>query len=103
MGESTKKRLRFDKDTKELALSYYLRGFSLQEISELLKISVRTLESWQMLGKWTELRKATPIKETAYNLRVSGKKRKEVAQLLGITERSVSTYVKQYKRENNIS
>jgi uncharacterized protein YjcR len=102
--EPKKNRKRFDMDTKEKARSYYLRGFSLQEISELLKISVRTLESWQMLGKWTDLKsKSTPIKETAYNLRVSGKKNKEIAEMLGITQRTVITYIKQYKTENNIS
>ena len=82
-------RVRHDKEDKDKATRYYIMGLTLPEISLLLNNTpVRTLEKWQSLYKWTELKTPTNIKDKVLQLHESGKRLEDIAE---IVNKSVST------------
>lgn len=87
--------------TRETARQMYLRGLYLTEISILLNVPLRTLEDWQGSGKWTLLKKTTPIKQRAKELKEAGYTAREVAKMLDIHPRTVFRWAKQAKQADN--
>jgi len=88
-----KQRNKYTTEHKEKARKYYLMGLNLQEISILLNgCPVRTLEKWQLLDKWTELKQPENIKVKALELKQSGKSYSQIAGLLKISRVTVWRY-----------
>lgn len=98
--KQVKTRNNYTADHREKALKYYLMGLSLSEIGKLLDgVPVRTLEKWQISGKWTTLKDTENIKVRALQLHESGKTYQEVADILQVNRVTVWRYIKQAKAE----
>lgn len=87
--------------TRETARKMYLRGLYLTEISILLNVPLRTLEDWQGDGKWGLLKKTTPIKQRAKDLKEAGYTAREIAGMLDVHPRTVFRWAKQVKQAEN--
>lgn len=89
------KRMKHGKEEKAKALKYYLLGLTLPEISLLTSNTpVRTLERWQTLGKWTELRNPVNIKDKVLQLHDSGKRIEDIAEIVNRSHSTVYRWVK---------
>ncbi|MCQ2975755.1 MAG: helix-turn-helix domain-containing protein [Bacteroidales bacterium] len=89
-----KKRKSYKIDSHTTAKEKYLIGYSLNDISILLNIPLRTLQNWQTAEKWTELKQPPEIIKRAYQLHQSGKTAKEIAKIL---QKSIATIYKYFK------
>ena len=56
---------------------------------------MRTLEKWQLLEKWTELKQPENIKVKAFELKQSGKSYLQIAKLLEISRVTVWRYTRE--------
>ena len=98
-GTKTEKtRKVYSDEIKARCKRLYLRGLTLKEISEFLKISIRTLEFWQSVEKWTLDKETNPILETVYNLHQNGKTIKEIAVTFDVSMKTVSNYLAKYRK-----
>ncbi len=87
-------------EQREKALKYYLMGLNMEEISKLLDgCPVRTIEKWQAVGQWTNLKNCKPVKLRALELKNSGKTMKEICSILKISSVTVWRYIKQAKEK----
>lgn len=94
-------RNKYNATHKEQARKYYIMGLNLHEISKLMDlIPVRTLEKWQLLEKWTELKQSQNIKTKTLELQEAGKSYKQIAEILQISPPTVWRYLKQAKSIN---
>jgi DNA-directed RNA polymerase specialized sigma24 family protein len=83
---------------RERARRYYLMGLTLPEISKLLDgAPVRTIEKWQISGKWRALKEVEPIKERVLSLHNAGRSYNEIAGILKINRVTVWRWLKQAK------
>ena len=83
-------RVRHGKESKVSALKYYLMGLTLPEISILLSgVPIRTIEKWQLSGKWTSLKNATNLVVRVLQLHESGKTVKDIAAMVDRNESTV--------------
>ena len=96
-----KQRLTYTLDIKANAKRYYLIGLTLNEISKLISAPVRTIEKWQIAENWKEQREITAIQTKAYDLHLSGKTYKEIAQTLNKSTATVWRYLNKVKNETN--
>lgn len=95
-----KHRNKYSLEQKEAARKYYLMGLNLHEISKLLdNCSVRTIEKWQQVDKWTELKQPESLKFRTMQLHESGKSYTEIAEILNVSRVTVWRYIKE-AREN---
>ena len=93
-------RIRHSKDDKAKAARYYIMGLNLFEISVLLgNTPTRTLEKWQLSGKWTSLKNCKNIMDQVLQLHESGKTRKEIAGLVDRDESTIYRWIKKAKLE----
>lgn len=98
-----KQRNKYTADQKETAQRYYLMGLNMQDISKLLgNCSVRTLEKWQLAGKWTELKQPKAIKTRAKELHESGRTYDQIAEILQISRVTVWRYIKSVKQTKEV-
>jgi hypothetical protein len=95
------KRIRHTKEAKDKAAKYYLMGLTLPEISKLTdNTPIRTLEKWQLSGKWTTLKNPVNIKNQVLQLFESGKTRKEIALLVNRDESTVYRWIQTAKKND---
>ena len=93
-------RIRHSKNDKEKAARYYIMGLNLTEISVLLSNTpIRTLEKWQLSGKWTSLKNCKNIMDQVLQLHEAGKTRKEIAGLVDRDESTIYRWIKKAKLE----
>ena len=93
-------RIRHSKNDKDKAARYYIMGLNLSEISLLLgNTPIRTLEKWQLSGKWTSLKNCKNIMEQVLQLHEAGKTRKEIAGLVDRDQSTVYRWIKKAKSE----
>lgn len=96
-------RIRHTKEAKEKAARYYLLGLSLPEISKLLDgTPIRTLEKWQLAGKWTELRNPENIHAKVLQLVEAGKTKKEISILVNRDQSTIYRWIKEIKEKKNL-
>ena len=87
-------RRKYEGDIKNNAARYYIMGLSLPEISKLLDgIPIRTLEKWQLSQKWTNLKSPTNIKQHVLELKESGKTMRDIAAIVGKSEKTVYRWI----------
>ncbi len=97
-------RVTHDKSEKDKAAKYYIMGLTLPEISKLLdNTPVRTLEKWQLAGKWTSLRNCSSLFQQVLQLHEAGKSRKEISLLVNRDESTVYRWIKKARLESNIT
>ncbi|WP_394758159.1 helix-turn-helix transcriptional regulator [Flavobacterium sp.] len=94
-----KQRLTYTLEVKASAKRYYLIGLTLNEISKLIEAPVRTIEKWQIVENWRELRENKTIHSKALDLFLSGKTYKQIAILLNISTATVWRYLNNAKNE----
>ena len=88
-------RITHGKAEKEKAAKYYIMGLTLAEISKLLdNTPVRTLEKWQLSGKWTSLKNCGNLLQQVLQLWEAGKSRKEISLLVNRNESTVYRWIK---------
>jgi uncharacterized protein YjcR len=94
--KTVNQRNKYTLEQKEKAKKYYLIGLNLHEISKLLDgCPVRTLEKWQQIDNWTELKQPENIKLKTLQLHESGKSYSKIAEMLQISRVTVWRYIKQ--------
>ncbi len=72
-----KRELHFDE-----AQSLYLAGKELEAISDLLPVSLKTLKSWQITGKWESKRRQVPVSPRWLGEALKGILREKTGKLL---------------------
>jgi len=91
-------RKQYSQEDKTKARKYYLMGLNMTEIGILLNgVPVRTLEKWQAIDHWTELKQPATITQRTMELHKSGKSYAEIAEILKINRVTVWRYIKQAK------
>lgn len=91
---------KFKKEDRENALRYYLIGLNMYEISKLLDVSVRTLESWQKVESWTEKKQGKQIEKKAFEMfTVQKMKIKDIASILNKSVPTINRYLKEVRNE----
>ena len=93
-----KQKLSYSLEVKANAKRYYILGLNLKEISKLIDAPVRTLEHWQKIENWHDLKQTNNIECKALDLYLSGKTYKEVAQILKISLPTVARYLSNEKK-----
>lgn len=88
-------------DEKAKAKKYYLIGLSLVEVGKITDTPFRTIEKWYIAENWKTQRDTTPIKIKANDLFNAGKSYKEIADILGKSQSTISRYLKKVRNENN--
>ena len=92
------KRLKIDKETKDKAFLYYVKGLTCKEVAKLLDLSFRTVQNWQSLEKWTEKLNPDSIKNKCFELKTKGISYKEIAKMFSISVSTVQRYVNESKK-----
>ncbi|WKW46728.1 ArsR family transcriptional regulator [Myroides sp. JBRI-B21084] len=101
MSDKTKRtRNKYTLEDKANALRYYLLGLNFAEISKLLNVTVRTLESWQKAEKWTEQKAGKQIEKKAFEMFTDKKmKIEQIAKVLNKSIPTISRYLKKVRDE----
>jgi len=93
-------RNKYSVEIKEKARKYYLLGLNMQEISKLLdNVPVRTLELWQSVDNWTDIKNIKSIKLKTLQFIEAGKSWQEISDLLNISRSTIWRYIKSGKIE----
>jgi transposase len=96
------KRNKYSLEQKDKARKYYLMGLNTQDISKLLDgIPPKTIEKWQFVERWTEIKHGESLKSRVFELNEVGKSYMEIAKLLDLSKSTVWRYLKQAKYQIN--